>query len=112
MPAPHTAIHDRVANRTICKVTCGSCKGYFEVHMTTTAWERWTTGEYIQSVAPELGADDRELLISATCGPCFDKMFPPDAYEPDAGWPNGPNGEGEDLDACANGCIDPENHKE
>jgi hypothetical protein len=76
-------------NRSIVKVTCDMCNGYFEVHIGTTAYQRWREGQFIQSAAPELGVDERELLISNTCGPCFDSLFPPEAYEPDAGWPNG-----------------------
>ncbi len=35
----------------------------------------WVNGNKIQEVLPELSADQRELLISGTCGPCFDRMF-------------------------------------
>jgi hypothetical protein len=33
------------------------------------------TSENVQNIFPELSADLRELLISGTCGWCFDKMF-------------------------------------
>tara|TARA_Y100000310_G_C20387451_1_gene671140 strand:+ start:362 stop:508 length:147 start_codon:yes stop_codon:yes gene_type:complete len=35
----------------------------------------WNNGSYIQNAMPYLSADERELLISGTCGPCFDVMF-------------------------------------
>jgi hypothetical protein len=35
-------------------------------------------GGFAQDIFPYLSAADRELLISGTCGPCFDKIFPPD----------------------------------
>ena len=35
----------------------------------------WKGGKYIQDAMPYLSADERELLISGTCGTCFDKMF-------------------------------------
>jgi|TARA_R110002110_G_scaffold359600_1_gene569466 hypothetical protein len=38
---------------------------------------RWQNGGIIQDVMPYLSADERELLISGTCGSCFDEKFPP-----------------------------------
>ena len=35
----------------------------------------WENGELIQNAMPYLSADERELLISGTCGTCFDNMF-------------------------------------
>jgi hypothetical protein len=35
----------------------------------------WVMGNKIQEVLPELSAEQRELLISGTCGACFDRMF-------------------------------------
>lgn len=36
----------------------------------------WQTGELIQDVLGYLSKEERELLISKTCGKCFDEMFP------------------------------------
>jgi len=36
---------------------------------------KWKNGELIQNVMPYLNEDERELLISGTCGKCFDKIF-------------------------------------
>jgi len=33
-------------------------------------------GEYIQNAFPDLSGDEREFLLSGTCGKCWDKMFP------------------------------------
>lgn len=45
----------------------------------------WLSGKkFIQDSMEYLSASERELLISKTCGSCFDKMFPPldlDIYE-------------------------------
>ena len=41
----------------------------------------WKNGEYIQNAMPYLNVDERELLISGTCGPCFDNMFPDEDEE-------------------------------
>ena len=35
----------------------------------------WKSGKYIQDAMPYLSADERELLISLTCGACFEEMF-------------------------------------
>jgi len=37
--------------------------------------KRWVNGVHLQDAMPQLSADERELLISATCGSCFDRMF-------------------------------------
>ncbi len=47
----------------------------FEVPVTDEQIVRWKAGELIQRVMPELTPDQRELLISQTCGDCFDDMF-------------------------------------
>lgn len=39
-------------------------------------FERWQAGELIQNAMPELNADDREQLISGTCGARWDNLFP------------------------------------
>jgi len=57
------------------KVTCGRCKQDFELAFTKRQQLLWNGGAYIQNVAPELLPDQRELLISGTCGVCFDAMF-------------------------------------
>ena len=36
----------------------------------------WQTGELIQDVLGYLSKEERERLISKTCGKCFDEMFP------------------------------------
>ncbi len=35
----------------------------------------WQNGQLIQDAMPYLDAGERELLISKTCGRCFDEMF-------------------------------------
>lgn len=41
----------------------------------------WQVGFYTQDVMPYLTPGQRELLISQTCEPCFDAMFPPEYDE-------------------------------
>lgn len=35
----------------------------------------WQNGQSIQNAMPYLTPDEREILISGICGPCFDAMF-------------------------------------
>ncbi|MCR8576445.1 hypothetical protein [Streptomyces sp. Isolate_219] len=35
----------------------------------------WQNGKFVQDAFPYLTDDQRELLVSKTCGPCFDVMF-------------------------------------
>lgn len=60
------------------KIECGECHEIIDVPIQREDYERWKDGEFIQNAAPYLRADDRELLISGTCGPCFDEMFTSD----------------------------------
>ena len=40
------------------------------------SYYNWRDSEgFIQDLMPELSASDRELLISNTCGSCFDIVF-------------------------------------
>jgi len=58
-------------------VKCDTCGGVFGVPILPKDFDRWRNGEYIQVAAPYLTADERELLVSNTCGECFDRMFAP-----------------------------------
>ena len=35
----------------------------------------WENGELIQNAMPYLTADEREVLISGICGPCFGGLY-------------------------------------
>ena len=59
---------------TITKA-CIRCEQTHTIQMPEKDYQRWKNGEHIQYVAPYLSADDRELLISGICGPCFDDIF-------------------------------------
>ena len=38
---------------------------------------RWQSGEFIQTVFPELGADDREFIMTGITKEEWDDLFPP-----------------------------------
>ena len=55
---------------------CARCKRQYQLMVNIKDHDRWLEGELIQDAMPYLTADERELLISGFCGPCFDKLFP------------------------------------
>lgn len=60
---------------TTIKVACNLCKTEHLIRVNNDQVEKWQRGVHIQHAFPHLKADDRELLISRTCGTCFDKLF-------------------------------------
>jgi hypothetical protein len=56
------------------QATCRQCKVSVELLVNITDVADWKLGKYIQDAMPYLSVDERELLISGTCGVCFDKM--------------------------------------
>lgn len=69
---------------TTVEVICRECGVTYKLVVDMAAYTRWQRGEAnIQACLPSLSPDDRELLISQTCGPCFDALFAP-AEGPDA----------------------------
>jgi hypothetical protein len=55
---------------------CTTCCKEYTLHISMNDYDEWTRGKHAQNAFPYLTADERELLISGTCGPCFDSMFP------------------------------------
>ena len=60
---------------------CQKCGDSQTMLVKKTDLRAWKNGEYIQNAMPYLTGDERELLISGTCGPCFDNMFPDEDEE-------------------------------
>ncbi len=56
-------------------VQCWSCHKDHVIEFNRNDYLRWKDGWHIQNAMPYLNADERELLISGTCGTCFDSMF-------------------------------------
>lgn len=59
------------------EVTCCICQKSFVILVPAIPYMLWRYMNIgcIQDVMPELSADERELLISKTCGKCFDNLF-------------------------------------
>lgn len=65
-------------NDFIVPVTCRLCNKTTEVHCNKNDFDSWQKGDgFIQDLLHYVSAADRELLISGTCGECFDELFPP-----------------------------------
>lgn len=59
-------------------VKCRLCHNEYEIECNKEDYDKWKSGKgYIQDILNYLPADQRELLISGTCGKCFDELFPP-----------------------------------
>lgn len=63
---------------------CWRCHKVFTVICNRSDYNAWKLhGELIQDALPYLSDDERELLISSTCGKCWVKMFGPPFVDSD-----------------------------
>ena len=65
-----------LAMTTVVAVPCRLCDTVHDLTVHVEKFVSWKAGELIQDALPELSLDERELLISGTCGACFDELFP------------------------------------
>jgi hypothetical protein len=56
--------------------TCRVCGTATTLEVSESDLADWRGGMFIQNALPYLNADERELVKTGTCGPCFDLMFP------------------------------------
>ena len=61
------------------EAACGMCKQSKMLILPASGWAAYQAGMLIQRALPSVPEGDRELLISQTCGPCFDKLFDEEA---------------------------------
>ena len=54
---------------------CGVCSGKQSMFVDPVDLMIWESGTPIQTAMPYLTADEREMLISHTCGWCFEDLF-------------------------------------
>ena len=60
-------------------VRCNLCSKEYNIIADRNDMEAWVSGDkYIQDALAYLSAAERELLISQTCGPCWDILYPND----------------------------------
>jgi len=65
---------ERMGVRLELSPQCFQCGRKFEFNVNADDYWRWGNGELIQSAMPYLSESERELLISKTCGECFDEL--------------------------------------
>jgi len=70
-------VKDKDMSNITQKFTCRKCGVSEDITFNFNDYTRWKDGEYIQEVLDYLTSDERELMLSNTCGKCFDIMFPP-----------------------------------
>jgi len=59
------------------EIMCCECHKVFSLRVKKADYERYKNGEsHIQYIFPYLKPAERELLISRTCGTCWNKLFP------------------------------------
>lgn len=62
-------------NLTIDRV-CNCCAAHYVIFVNRNDFMNWLSGhDFIQNCMGYLSDNERELLISGTCGSCFEKMF-------------------------------------
>lgn len=59
-------------------IKCVFCDNEFVVEVDNGDYRNWKSGTHIQDAMPYLTPDERELLITGTCGPCWDIEIPDD----------------------------------
>ena len=68
-------------------VDCRMCEKWYYISATPEQQEEMdkprSERKFMQDIFPELPIEDRELLISGTCGTCWDKLFPKETEEHD-----------------------------
>ena len=62
--------------------TCKHCGITYPLFIVADDLFSWHNGDgFIQDLMPYLTAGERELIISGTCGQCFDLIFPTEDVE-------------------------------
>jgi hypothetical protein len=64
------------------RVVCEYCSVEYIFNVDPEGFYRWRNqGVYIQAALPDNTADERELLRTRICGPCFNAACPPDGED-------------------------------
>ena len=90
---------------------CSFCKEMHSVTVPDEGLEKYRMGELVQRAFPGLTPVEREILLSGTCGPCWDTYMvsPEDEEMEEGGW-NDPDAEVENwpLSTLFGGSDGPE----
>ena len=63
-----------MANMKVTR-TCPVCGLKQLLVVDEAAYKAWRSGTYIQDAFPDLNEDQREVLKTGICAPCWDNMF-------------------------------------
>ena len=85
-------------NRCEIRETCLLCKETQTFNVGALEMQSFLKGSFVQDAFPDLSDADRELLISQTCGTCWDKLFPEGEEDDDADDPG--------VDAAEDAAMD------
>jgi hypothetical protein len=64
---------------TNLNITCNMCHNDYSIWVEDEDYRDWVNGKMCQDAFPYLDAGEREILISGTCGKCFDLLFEADS---------------------------------
>lgn len=56
--------------------TCKECKIEYTFMLPQDGIDLYLAGAHVQDAFPMLSPEERELMISGICGPCWDVLFP------------------------------------
>jgi hypothetical protein len=68
----------RNEGNTCLRKICSMCDTQHEIWVEDDDYKAWENGKMCQDAFPYLDAGQREILISGTCGRCFDLLFEAD----------------------------------
>ena len=54
---------------------CPVCESETTFYLDRVKVKRWKAGELVQRVFPELTGQEREMLTTGYCGPCWEEVF-------------------------------------
>lgn len=61
--------------KTTIYSSCLDCRKTYDIKVFAEDITKYKNGVFVQDAFPYLSDDEREILVSKTCGTCFDKMF-------------------------------------
>lgn len=73
---------DELTNAATFAITCEDCRKTYMVEVDYQGYCDWLYGgKLLQHALPHNTHDERELLLSHTCGPCYDALFTEEIYD-------------------------------
>ena len=54
---------------------CIFCHETHAINLSPEGYAKWQKGEYVSVAFPELTPEEQEMLVSGTCGKCWDQFM-------------------------------------